>query len=147
VTEADAQSKELLRCLSDLRWTFKSLGVQLVARLGEDVARLGDLLGPTWQFMSDDHSIGYTDGHVVELANGTSIISEVSLFWVDEGIRISGSISAVTSEEGGEYVVKGLVRMDAADLESVIRELRSVRQALDVSAEEVVDFMVEEDLL
>src|SRR2546423_1577492 len=139
-------AKDLLKCLSDLRWTFKDFGKQVVSELGEERAQLGEASGPTWQYMGDDNSLGYTDGQLVELASGVSVLAEVSLFWTGDDFRVSGAISAETGEEEGEYLVQGIARLETDSLDAAIAELVDIRQRLIAAVEQVVSFVDNQSL-
>jgi hypothetical protein len=134
-------AKALLKCLGDLRWAFKSFGKQVVSGLGEERAQLGEASSPTWQYMGDDSYVGYTDGQLVELASGVSILAEVSLFWTGGNLRVAGAISAAADEEEGEHLVQGLARLETDSLDLAIAELVEIRQKLMAAAGHVISFV------
>jgi hypothetical protein len=121
--DAASQTKRLLKCLSDLRWAFKRLAAEVASELGEEHAQAGDQLGPTWQFMGDDESVGYTDGQTVALAIGASAVCEVSVFWNQDELRVLETVALEGDDDEYRLEVFGPTDLIVNNVEAAITSL------------------------
>lgn len=120
-----SKTKQLLKCLSDLRWAFKRLAADVVSELGEERAQGGGPTGPTWHFMGDGESVGYTDGQTVALAVGATAYCEVTIFWQQDGLRIVETVAVETDDDQYRVPVFGPSDVTVPDVASAIAALQA----------------------
>jgi len=118
-----SQTKRLLKCLSDLRWAFKRLAAEVASELGEERAQVGGPTGPTWQFMGDDESVGYTDGQTVALAIGATAFCEVTVFWKQDELRIVETVALEANDDEYRLGVFGPSDVITNDVEAALTSL------------------------
>lgn len=119
-------------------------GLKRLARAWEEGAPVGlvrrrEPLGPVWQYSDRPDEASYTDGQVIELASGLTVVVQLSIDFSATGTDMLATVSVEDVEDDGGSIAELLSTgpeefpLSAEDLVTEIRQCLERMERLDLS--------------